>query len=189
VAGSVTRYSNQALEGLTAALARFAAPQHPEKTLEELEGLLERIRATPQRVEPVAEVRIHNAERRLGPEQVEHLIARYASGMSAQAVAREFNIGAATVLRLVRRAGVAVRDGRPSPATIAAAVALYKSGLSVQKVADQVGVPKSTLLRELKRAGVAMRQLGPPTPHLPGFAEAPESTSRYLTPGSSRSPR
>jgi transposase-like protein len=153
LAGSVRRYSNQALEQLTEAFGRFARPQHPEKSLVELQRLLEDIRSSSPRSTRPARVRAVNAERRLGDEQVARLLARYSDGVAAHSVGQEFGVAAATVMRLVRKHGAAVHDLGPSEDVMTQAAKLYESGLSVQKVADRLGFDKSTMLRELKAHG------------------------------------
>lgn len=162
LAGSVKGYSNQTLETFVEALSQFANPKHPEKTLEELQRLYAHIQASPEAERPSRETHIHNVERRLGPEQVERLLAQYAAGDSAQEVGRAFSVGAASVMRLVRQHGLEVHEYKLTTSVIREAAALYESGLSVQRVATRLGVAKPSLLRALKAAGVVMRNPKPP---------------------------
>lgn len=155
-AGLVVAYSNQDIEALTAVLARIARPVHPEKTVEELEALLKRIRTNPVERVPTPS-RSHRIDARLEPEQLDAIFDAYAAGDSATAVAAAFGVSESSVKRLVRQRGGEIRL-QPLPRNlIAKAAALYESGMSVQAVADELRVPKSTLLRTLKKHGVQMR--------------------------------
>ena len=171
MAGSVGGYSNQAIEALTEVLARFARPKHPEKSLAELRRLLENAQNSAPRPARTPRVRAVSTEQKLGRKQVEALLSRYREGGSANALGQEFDLSAASVVRLVRKHGLTVNDRLPSGDVIRQGTELYESGLSVQQVADRVGVPKSTLLKELKKAGVVMRQFKPPA----GGPRRPES--------------
>jgi hypothetical protein len=136
-AGSVTRYSNYSLEHLSAALSRFATPHPDEKSLEQLEALFQKI-ATSPRKQAKSAPRIHDAARRLGPERVRELVAKYEAGSPAQSLAVEFEVGISTVLRILRSQGGAVRGHGVSEEIRNEACRLYESGLSVQKVPDRL---------------------------------------------------
>lgn len=139
------------------ALHLFARPQHPEPSLDELTKLVKQIEGAPPRTAREEHEPRQTTLDLLGSEVVAELLARYAAGASANAVALQFGVSPASVMRLVRRNDVPVHDRRPNAETIAKAAALYREGLSVQRVATAVGLSKSTVLRELKRAGVEMR--------------------------------
>jgi DNA invertase Pin-like site-specific DNA recombinase len=157
LAGSVKGYSNQAMSLLAGALGRFAQPVHPELTLEELQQLLERIRASEPRAAVPGRVRSVNTERKLGEERVAELLARYTDGTSAHAIGLEFGISTASVMRLVRSHGLEPHDRVVSDEIVREAAKLYDSGLSLQRVADQVGTNKSTVRRALLDAGFSLR--------------------------------
>jgi DNA invertase Pin-like site-specific DNA recombinase len=156
LAGSITRYSKNALQDLGSALLRFAHPEGDEKTVEELEALIERIERSPARTS-IKAPRIHDAAKRLGAERVLELVAKYDAGSPAQALADEFEIGISTVLRLVRSQGGNVRGHGVSDEVRAEARRLYESGLSVQKVADRLELTKTVALRTIQKSGAVMR--------------------------------
>jgi DNA invertase Pin-like site-specific DNA recombinase len=158
MAGQDTRYSNPKLPLLGAALGRFARPQHPEKTLEELTQLIERIDGSEARPARTPRKRAINSERQLGSDRLDELLTRYATGASANAVAREFGISAPSVIRIVRKHGLDAHERLPSGEVVREAADLYASGLSLQKVADRVGVSKSTLRRALLEQKVVLRK-------------------------------
>ena len=89
----------------------------------------------------------------------------YASGLDALSVGLEAGCDSATVLKIVRDAGGAVRrrgGSKPhakSRITIDEAAALYDSGLSVQEVASRAGIDHSTMRQRLTRHGVRLRSL------------------------------
>lgn len=152
LAGVVTDTSNlTSAEALVEALYLFANPEHPEKSLEELEELLAQTMAGTPR--PAIATK-----RRLTPERIADIVAAYEAGGSAQAVGQRCDVGVSTVLRLVRREGGTVRN-QPMPRNVLIeGVRLYESGMSLQKVVDRLEVSKSSLLRGFKEYGVELRQ-------------------------------
>lgn len=164
MAGSVEGYSNQGLEQLVEVLGRFARPQHPEKSLAELQRLLEDVQNAEPRPERTTRKRAVKTEQRVGDDRISLLLSHYAQGGSAQAVGREFEVSAATVMRLVRKHGLEINSRLPSPEVVAEAAELYASGFTVRELADQFGTSKPTMLRQLKKVGTVMRPAKPRGP-------------------------
>lgn len=116
-----------AREQLTEGLGRFARPRHPEKSLAELRHLLDRVKDSEPRPGRPARVQAVNTEQRLGDGGVASLRARYSESEAARAVAREFEVSSATVMRLLGKHGLAVSSRLPSAEVVAEAAKHYES--------------------------------------------------------------
>jgi hypothetical protein len=84
-------------------------------------------------------------------------VARYEAGESSIALGRTFGIGKNSVIRLLRDAGVPIRNQGLSDDQITEPVRLYESGLSLAKIGIQLGVDHGTVRRQLLKHGVKMR--------------------------------
>ncbi|MBF6177715.1 helix-turn-helix domain-containing protein [Nocardia otitidiscaviarum] len=69
----------------------------------------------------------------------------------------EYRIGKGTVLKLLRDAGVAIRNQGLSDEQVGDATRLYESGLSLARIGERFGVDASTVHKALVRRGVPMR--------------------------------
>jgi DNA invertase Pin-like site-specific DNA recombinase len=145
---------------------RFARPVHPEKTVEELEAMLERIKAEPRR-ETKHRPGFQELSLRLGDEVMDEIVRRYEAGEGSPTIAREYGVAPSALIRALRARGVRIREQVLSDEVVARAAQLYESGLPVQRVADELHVAKSTLLRALKKAGVQMRPMRAPRKEAP----------------------
>jgi DNA-binding CsgD family transcriptional regulator len=86
--------------------------------------------------------------------------------MSALELARQYGIHRHTVVKHLKRDGVAVRGGQTkmTPDMIERTKRLYADGQSLAGIGEQLGVDASTVHKALKRAGVKMRDThGRPT--------------------------
>lgn len=102
--------------------------------------------------------RVHAVERRLDQLTRQELIAAYIAGSPTTALMEQHNLGKGTVLGILRRAGVEMRNQGLDFAELPRAIALYESGLSLKRVAEQVACDAETVRKELKAAGVRLRQ-------------------------------
>src|SRR6185437_15341008 len=67
---------------------------------------------TPEAEGPVARGHIHNARRRLGPEQIAQLVADYEAGSPSTQLMTTYGLGKGTVLRLLRKHGAKLRAAK-----------------------------------------------------------------------------
>ena len=70
---------------------------------------------------------------------------------------KDYGIGKGSVLRLLREAGLTLRNRRLSPADLESAVELYQSGLSLKAVGEQLGFSIDAVRGGLLRAGQQLR--------------------------------
>jgi len=132
----------------------------------ELRAVLEQVvgRASEDEHVPTAR-RPRQQQRRLAPEQIDEVVARYIDGESIDCLAREYRINRTTVISHLERRGVERRQNprKMTDAKVQAAASRYASGSSLAMVATEFQVCERTLRREFESAGVAIRpRPGPP---------------------------
>lgn len=101
--------------------------------------------------------RVHAVERRLDDATRLELIAAYVAGSPTTALMERYGLGKGTVLGVLHRAGVALRNQGLGDDDLPQAVTLYESGLSLKRVAEQMSCDAETVRQALKTAGVRVR--------------------------------
>lgn len=96
-------------------------------------------------------------DQRLKAETVVEIVARYEAGEPSTALAYKFRISKGSVIRLLREAGVQIRNQGLTREQIGQAAELYESGLSLSKIGTQFGVDPTTVHRQLRKCGVKLR--------------------------------
>lgn len=97
--------------------------------------------------------------RRLSPQAIEALVARYKAGEVVPALSQEFGISASGLRELLRTEGVPLRGHKITTADADKAIRLYRSGLTINQVAKQVGYSWGTINSVLVNNGVALRTM------------------------------
>lgn len=109
---------------------------------------------------PLQEARTRLRFSRLEPGDVESLVATYLAGEATVAdLARQFGVDRTTVMRHLRRNGVAPAVERKvwDENTLLEAAAAYESGSSLSRLAAEYEVAPNTVRTRLRRAGVELR--------------------------------
>ena len=98
-------------------------------------------------------------QRRLADEIIDQLVEDYVSGLSINALARQFGIHRTTVMTHLEARGVQRRQNvrKLSAAKVALASKRYESGLSLASVAKEFGVNAATLTREFRASGIPIK--------------------------------
>jgi hypothetical protein len=96
---------------------------------------------------------------RLGPADIERLIAAYADGNSVLRLATGFDIHRTTVLAHLERNGVPRRRSGPklSDADVDEAAILYRDGLSLELIGHRFLVAPDTVAKALRHLGAQIR--------------------------------
>ena len=103
---------------------------------------------------------LHQAQKRLDPEQVARLIADYRAGELVNDLVNAYGIHRSTVLDHLKRQGVRRRRSRLTIPDIEKIVGLYASGESVETIAVELRIGATTVRRALVKAGVELRRRG-----------------------------
>jgi DNA invertase Pin-like site-specific DNA recombinase len=103
---------------------------------------------------------LRQKQTRLTDSQRSEVVQCYEAGESAARLAREFGVDKGTVLRVLRRAGVAVRYRSLTDEDVEEARSMYERGQSLAKVGEHFGVTARTVLNVLGRSGIATRPVG-----------------------------
>lgn len=101
--------------------------------------------------------RTRQGQRRLTPEQIKQLVARYQAGATVYELADEFKCDRTTVSKKLKDAGITLRRTPPTESQIDEMVRLYESGLSLERTGEKVGFTAHTVLTYLRRRGVQTR--------------------------------
>jgi DNA-binding CsgD family transcriptional regulator len=96
---------------------------------------------------------------RLGPADIERLIAAYADGNSVLRLAARFKIHRTTVLAHLERNGVPRRrmGSKLSDEDVDEAAVLYRDGLSLEAIGHRFLVAPDTVAKALRHVGVQIR--------------------------------
>jgi hypothetical protein len=88
---------------------------------------------------------------------VAEIVSRYEAGEPSTAIAASHELSKGSVIRLVREAGIPIRNQGLTNDQVAEAAPLYASGLSLAKIGVRLGVDHGTVWRQLRKRGVKMR--------------------------------
>ena len=117
-----------------------------------------RVQAESDHRKPEPERRIPASAIRLQPNEVDQLVARYASTQNIRLVADEFGLYRATVREHLRRRGVEIRQMRSmNDSEVAEAVRLYEAGDSSVTIGEKLGFSNHTILKALRAHGTKIR--------------------------------
>lgn len=94
---------------------------------------------------------------RIDPETIAKIVQDYQDGMTSPAIGKQYGINKGSVIRLLREAGVPVRNQPLDERHVAEAIALYRSGLSLARVGEKLQVDPGTVRRTLIARGIARR--------------------------------
>ena len=100
---------------------------------------------------------MRSLRRRLAPQVIAELVARYNTGEGTLALSREYGISKTGLRELLQAEGVSMRKQAITPEDVEKAVRLYERGLTVVQVVKEVGYSYGTIRRVLHENGVAMR--------------------------------
>lgn len=106
------------------------------------------------------EVPVRSLRRRLSPQAIEELVARYNAGEDTPALSRAYGISRGGLRKLLLAEGVSFRQQPMTPEDIERAIQLYQRGFSIKQVVGKVGYCFSTIRRMLHVNGVAVRERG-----------------------------
>ncbi len=94
---------------------------------------------------------------RLGQEVIRQIVARYEAGEPSTALMKEFSLSKGSVLKVLREAGVAMRNQGLSGEQVDEAQGLYEAGWSLTRIGEKFDVDHTVVQRQLIRHGVRMR--------------------------------
>jgi AraC-like DNA-binding protein len=98
--------------------------------------------------------------RRLSPQAIDELIARYRDGEATTALSREFGISPSGLRDLLLAERVSLRGHAITPEDVEKAVQLYEHGITITEVVRHIGYSRDTIRKVLVEHGVTMRSGG-----------------------------
>ncbi len=112
-----------------------------------------------RRQQPVPAVMPFKLSQRLGQETIRQIVARYEAGEPSTALMKKFDLSKGSVLKVLREAGVAMRNQGLSGGQIDEAQRLYEAGWSLARIGEKFDVDHTAVRRQLIRRGVRMRDM------------------------------
>jgi DNA-directed RNA polymerase specialized sigma24 family protein len=112
---------------------------------------------SPSRRHPAAPPKPFKLDQRLKPQAIAEIITRYEAGEPSTVIAKSFGLSKGSVIKLLRDAGVPIRNQGLTSEQVTEAARLYVSGQSLAQIAAHLGVDHGTVWRALKQHGVRMR--------------------------------
>lgn len=108
----------------------------------------------------VQDAPVRSLRRRLAPQVIAELVARYRAGEDTPALSREYGISKTGLRELLQAAGVSMRRQAITPEDAQRAVRLIEGGMTIKQVVGQVGYSFGTIRRVLHEKRVAVRPSG-----------------------------
>lgn len=105
--------------------------------------------------------RVHGIANRLGKNNVYEILKRYGAGENARSLAREYDVAASTLVRLLRENSVVVTRKVITPEQRARLTREYEAGATVAELEDRHYLSHRSVLRALHKAGAQMRAKTP----------------------------
>lgn len=115
-------------------------------------------RVTPEPTSKEKQAAPHRSlRRRLSPQAIEELVARYTAGEETPALSREFGISGSGLRDLLRAEGVTLRGRAITVEDAEKAVRLYERGLTITQVVAHIGYSHGTIRTALLKHDVVIR--------------------------------
>jgi AraC-like DNA-binding protein len=106
------------------------------------------------------EVPHRSLRRRLAPQTIEELGARYTAGAGTLALSREFGISDSGLRQLLLAEGVSLHGHAITVLDAETAVHLYGRGMTIKQVVAHIGYSDGTIRRVLRKHGVMTKSGG-----------------------------
>jgi DNA-binding NarL/FixJ family response regulator len=94
---------------------------------------------------------------RLSNEDIVRIVNRYSAGVSSRDLAADYGINKTSVVALLRRRDIPIRNARITPEDTEEAKRLYAGGQSVATIGRKLNYSPKTIWNTLVKAGVKMR--------------------------------
>jgi hypothetical protein len=130
---------------------------NPKDQVKALEQLREKLPSLDTLIPATAKQDRPRRAWRLGPEQIQELIAGYQSGSTVYELGVQFGIERRTVSTILHRHGIPMRRRGLSPNQVETAIHLYNLGWSLARVGDHLNVNHTTVLTKLREHGIPTR--------------------------------
>ena len=140
-------------------MKRYSKPVYQGRRLRRMVDLAEKSAEMPVRT-PEPFVQVHRLDRRLSAETIAELVQAYCDGASTPELERRYALGHASVIRILHRHGVTMRNEGLADRNIPTAAELYRSGNTLAQLGKQFEISPNAVRRALVTAGVVMRPRG-----------------------------
>jgi hypothetical protein len=140
-------------------MKRYSNPVYQGRRLRRMVEIVEKSANMPVRT-PETTVQMHRIDGRLSAETIAELVQAYRDGASTPALERRYGLGHASVISILHRHGVTMRNQGLAESDIRIAAELYRSGKTLAQLGERFGVSPNAVRRAMVSAGVVMRARG-----------------------------
>jgi len=99
----------------------------------------------------------HRLDRKVSPEAAAQLVADYESGVPSTHLTMIYGLGKGSVLKLLKEAGIQMRNHGLIQENFEEAATLYRDGWSLARVAERFCCSVDSVRKELRSHGVQIR--------------------------------
>ncbi|MEU6559111.1 hypothetical protein [Nocardia nova] len=154
---TLTRAAKQSVRPMTNLVDLRGAYSNTKAQVDALEQLRRKLPDPRVTVPPSVEKSRTGRARRLGPDQVQELIAGYRSGETVYKLGARFGIERRTVSAILHRNNVPMRRRGLSSEQVDDAIHLYNLGWSLARIGQRLGVDPTTVLTKFRQRGIPTR--------------------------------
>lgn len=134
-----SRYHFQSWLALSVITPKTATPN---KSLEELQRLLEMTQKTTDQLPKSSELHVRDISRRLGQDTIDQLVEGYKSGVDTTRLMATYQLSKSSVLKLLALRDVTMRRQPMTAEQIETVVSLYSHGRFLTALAGELKVPR-----------------------------------------------
>lgn len=137
-------------------LKRYSKPEYQGPWLRRMTDLSEKsVNMQAREADPLP--RIHRLAHRLSDETIAELVQAYQAGASTPELERRYELGHASVIKILHGHSVEMRGQGLADADVATAAELYRGGATLAQLGERFGISPNAVRRALIVAGVVMR--------------------------------
>lgn len=123
-------------------ICNYSKNSHPNKSLEELQRLLEMTQKTTDQLPKSSELHVRDISRRLGQDTIDQLVEGYKSGVDTTRLMATYQLSKSSVLKLLALRDVTMRRQPMTAEQIETVVSLYSHGRFLTALAGELKVPR-----------------------------------------------
>jgi transposase-like protein len=140
-------------------MKRYSNPVYQGRRLRRMVEIADKSAKTQVR-EAVLLLQPQRVDRRLSAEEIAELVQAYRDGVSTPQLERRYELGHASVIRILHRHGVTMRNQGLADRDVPMTAELYRRGATLAHLGERFGVSPNAVRRALVAAGVVMRPRG-----------------------------
>ena len=140
-------------------MKRYSNPVYQGRQLRRMVEMTEKsVKTQVREASPLPQVQ--RVDRRLSAETIAELVRTYRDGASTTQLRERFELSQGSVIRILHKHGVEMRNQGLVGSDVATAAELYRDGATLARLGERFGISPNAVRRALAAAGVIMRPRG-----------------------------